>query len=238
MIELQLGPARAVWTDRHGGVSAAPYDHANLSTRVDDDPDAVRENRTRVANTLDLAPPEQWWWLDQQHGRTTVVAEVAPPTRPPVADAAVTTRPGVPLTVLTADCAPIALASDDAVGVVHAGWHGICAGVIQEAVSGLRAIGHGEVRAALGPCIHASRYEFGRADLDRVVELLGPEVESQTDSGALALDLPRAVHLALAHAGVSAVADVGVCTATSDDHFSHRRDGPTGRQALVMVLDP
>lgn len=238
MVELQLGRARAVWTDRHGGVSVAPYDEANLSTRIGDDPGAVRENRARLADSIDLGPPEQWWWLDQEHGRTTVVADGLPPSRPPVADAAVTARVGVPLTVLTADCAPIALASDNGVGVVHAGWHGIVAGVIDEAVARLRTIGHGVVRAALGPCIHPQRYEFGRADLDRVIELLGPEVESHTDGGGLALDLPRAVHVALERAGVSEIEDIDRCTATSSDYFSHRRDGPTGRQALVVVLGP
>jgi copper oxidase (laccase) domain-containing protein len=46
------------------------------------------------------------------------------------------------------------------------------------------------------------------------------------------------VRVALARAGVDDFEDVGVCTATSPDHFSHRRDGVTGRQAVVVVRTP
>jgi hypothetical protein len=238
MIELRMGRVRAVWTDRHGGVSAAPFDEANLSRRGGDDPAAVQENRRRVADTLGIAPPERWWWLDQVHGATTVIAAGDPPAEPVVADAAVTTEPGTPLVVLTADCAPIVLACDDAAGVVHAGWQGLVAGVIEAAVATLRSVGHGEVRAALGPCIHPAHYEFGREDLARVVEQIGPEVEARTDAGGPALDLPAAVRLALARANVDDVVDVGECTSASRDFFSHRRDGETGRQGLVVVLEP
>ncbi|MEX0664606.1 MAG: polyphenol oxidase family protein [Acidimicrobiia bacterium] len=238
MIELVLGRARAVWTDRRGGVSEPPYDRANLSLRCGDDTAAVLENRGRVADALRVEPPEQWWWLDQEHGRTAVVAAGPPPREGVVADAAVTTQTGVPLVVLTADCAPIALACDDAAGVVHAGWQGLLAGVIEEAVATLRAIGSGEVQAALGPCIHPARYEFGPAELDRVIARLGPSVEARAASGSPALDLPAAVRLALERAGVTAFTDVDVCTSTSSNHFSHRRDGETGRQGLVVVLDP
>jgi copper oxidase (laccase) domain-containing protein len=157
---------------------------------------------------------------------------------PSAADAAVTAVRGLPLVVQTADCAPVALASDDALGVVHAGWPGLLAGVIEAAVARMRAIGHGVIRAALGPCVHADDYEFGRADLDRMVAALGPSVEARTRHGAPALDLPEAVRCALARAGVDDLTDVGVCTFASPDHFSYRRDGVTGRQALVAVLDP
>ncbi len=157
---------------------------------------------------------------------------------PPEADAAVTATPGVPLVVQTADCAPLVLASDDAVAVVHAGWPGLVAGVIPRAVERLRAVGARDVRAVLGPCIHACCYEFGREDLDRVVAALDETIEARTSWGALALDIPKAVARALERAGVGDLEDVDVCTFTSPEHFSHRRDGATGRQALVAVIDP
>jgi polyphenol oxidase len=156
--------------------------------------------------------------------------------KPPDADAAVTATAGLPLVVLTADCAPVALACDDAVAVAHAGWGGLLGGVLEATVERLRKIGTGEVRAALGPCVHPDRYEFGRADLDRMVDALGPSVEGRTITGTPALDVPAAVRVALGRAGVTEVADVDVCTSASPDHFSHRRDGTTGRQGLVVVL--
>jgi YfiH family protein len=238
MIEIRLGPARAIWTDRTGGVSKAPFDDANLSTRVGDDPDAVHANRRMLAEAAGLPDPSVWWWLDQVHGFTTVVADDGRPGAACEADATVTAHSGVPMVVLTADCAPIALANETAAGVVHAGWQGIVAGVIDEAVARLRSVGDGDVRAALGPCIHPQHYEFGRGDLDRLVELLSPEVEARTVDGRPALDLPRAVHVALERAGVREVTDVDRCTAGSRSYFSHRRDGVTGRQGLVVVLDP
>lgn len=205
--------------------------------RTGDDPDAVRANRARLAQRLGLDTVESWWWLHQVHGAGVVVASGSPPGVEPKADAAVSTEVGTPLVVLSADCAPLVLACDDAIGVVHAGWRGLMGGVVDAAVQALRSMAHGEVRAALGPCIHAAHYEFGRGDLDRVVGRFGSSVEGLTAEGRPALDLPAAVRVALVEVGVSALEDVEVCTASSSDHFSHRRDHTTGRQALVAVLE-
>jgi YfiH family protein len=173
-------------------------------------------------------------WLRQVHG-DRVLTVVAAPAAPPEADGAVTAAVDLPLVVLTADCAPVALIADGAVGVVHAGWPGLEQGVLGVAVDALRELSDGPIRAVLGPCVHPARYEFGADLLDRLVARLGPEVASRTSDGAPALDIPTAVRVSLAHAGVDEVDDVGVCTSASPDHFSHRRDGTTGRQAVVVV---
>jgi YfiH family protein len=217
-------------------VSVAPYDSANLGDHVGDDPDAVAENRRRAATTIDRGPgdPSAWVWLRQVHG-DRVVTVVRAPASPPEADAAVTAELGLPLVVLTADCAPIALVAPGGVGVVHAGWPGLEAGVIEAAVGALRALGDGPIHALLGPCIHPARYEFGSDLLARLVDRLGPDVAGVTDAGTPALDIPAAVRVSLRRAGVDDIDDVGVCTAASPDHFSYRRDGVTGRQAVVVV---
>jgi purine-nucleoside/S-methyl-5'-thioadenosine phosphorylase / adenosine deaminase len=145
--------------------------------------------------------------------------------------------PDLPLVVVTADCAPIALASDTAVGAVHAGWPGLLAGVVEAGVARLRELGDGPVRAALGPCVHPRRYAFGPDDLAALVDRFGSSVAAVTDDGAPAFDVPAAVRVALADAGVHDLVDVDICTSASPDHFSHRRDGDPGRQALVVVLD-
>ena len=228
-----------MWSDRHGGISAPPFDDANLGTEVGDLPAAVAENRRLLADHLALGDPSGWCWLRQVHGTRVVDADArAGAAEPPRADAAVTAAVGLPLVVLTADCAPVALACDDAVAVAHAGWPGLLAGVLEAAVTRLRGIGHGPVRAALGPCVHPARYEFGRDELDRLVSGLGPQVESRTEIGTPALDVPAAVRAALASVHVDVVEDVDVCTSASPDHFSYRRDGRTGRQGLIVVLEP
>jgi YfiH family protein len=217
-------------------VSTAPYASNNLAAHVGDDPAAVRANRRLLAAATGLGDPDGWVWLRQVHGDAVAELDAAPPA-PPEADAALTDRPGLPLVVLVADCAPIALVGERTVGVVHAGWEGLERGVIGRALGALRdrdAPG-AAVRAVLGPCIRPGRYEFGAADLARLAARFGPRVVASTDWGTPALDLPAAVRLALAEAGVTEMLDTGVCTSASPDHFSHRRDGATGRQAVVVV---
>jgi polyphenol oxidase len=155
---------------------------------------------------------------------------------PPEADASVTTTRGLPLAIVTADCAPIALASDDAIGVVHAGHPGLEHGVIEAAVGALREAGTGPVRAYLGPCIRPANYEFGAEDLARLVAHFGPAVEGRTRAGRPAFDVPAAVRIALERCGVTSITDSGVCTSESADHFSFRRDGLTGRQVTIVTL--
>ena len=96
----------------------------------------------------------------------------------------------------------------------------------------------GAIRAVLGPCIQPARYEFGADLLDRLTARLGSAVASRTEWGAPALDIPAAVRVALSYAGVDHIDDVDVCTAASGDHFSFRRDGVTGRQAMLVVRAP
>jgi YfiH family protein len=239
LLRAALGPVEIVCSGRHGGVSRAPYDSCNVGDHVGDAEAAVAENRRRVAAAAGLVDPAAWTWLRQVHGVAVHLVEGDERgAAPPEADAAVTARPGRPLAIVTADCAPIVLAADDAVGVVHAGHRGLFDGVIEQAVTRLRAITAGPVRAFLGPCIRSARYEFGERDLARFVARFGDPVAARTDDGRLALDIPATVRIALERAGVDRhdLADCGICTAASPEHFSYRRDGTTGRQVTVAVL--
>jgi polyphenol oxidase len=193
---------------------------------------AVRDDVAARRRTVVDLP---WTWLRQVHGDEVVRVAEPGGGAGSVADAAVTDRPGCALAVLTADCAPVALATPDgAVGVVHAGWAGLLAGVVAAAVKELRALGASAVSAVLGPCVHPECYEFGLDDLVRVTDRFGPSVAARTAAGSPALDLPAAVKVALAEQGVDAVEDVGVCTACSPDHFSWRARRETERQAAVV----
>jgi copper oxidase (laccase) domain-containing protein len=122
-------------------------------------------------------------------------------------------------------------------GAVHAGWRGLEAGVLQRAVQAARGLGATDLRAVLGPCIHAECYEFGPADLDAVAAKLGDGVRALTADGRPALDVPAAVAVALKEAGVTQLDDVAVCTACSQDYFSWRARGELGRQAMVVWRD-
>ena len=178
-----------------------------------------------------------WTWLRQVHGAETVVVDGPGHAAGVTADAAVTVEAGCALAVLTADCAPVALASPEGViGVVHAGWRGLVAGVVPAAVTRMRALGATDIDAVIGPCIHAGCYAFGPDVLDAVAARLGDTVRGTTTDGHPALDIPAGVRAALVGAGVdpAAVRDVGTCTACSRRHFSWRARVELQRQATVI----
>jgi YfiH family protein len=146
-----------------------------------------------------------------------------------------TTQRGVGLAVLVADCVPVALASRDekTLAVVHAGWRGLVAGVVTTAVSAFAR--PASIRAAIGPCIGSDHYEVGEDVAAFVAEAAGHQAVVHRD-GAWFADLAAAVASVLSRRGVEVVDRAGLCTACLQDAFySHRRDGRTGRQALVAV---
>jgi YfiH family protein len=169
--------------------------------------------------------------VHQVHGAGVVVVDR--PGHHGEADAIVTTTPGVPIAVRVADCAPVALLAeaDGVVGVVHAGWRGIVAGVVPAALDVMRSLGATRIRAVLGPCIHAECYEFTGPELDDLVARLGPTVRGTTTEGTPALDVVAAVR-----AHLPDVVDESVCTACSGHHWSFRKDGAAERIAVVAWL--
>jgi YfiH family protein len=226
LLVARVGPARVWCSDARFG---------SVAEGTGTDSGAPARNRAAVAAAAGLPDPAGWVWLRQVHGARVHIADRVPDV-PPEADAVLTPCRGLPLAIVTADCAPVVLANDDALAVVHAGHRGLAAGVIPAAVSALRASGHGDVRAFLGPCIRPGRYEFGADDLAGLVARLGPAVAARTDDGRPALDIPAAVRVVLERVGVTALADSGVCTSASPQYFSHRRDASVGRQVTVAVL--
>jgi YfiH family protein len=227
MIETRVGNVRVWSSDRANG---------NVADHVGDDPSVVARNRAELAEATGVGAPERWVWVRQVHGAAVHVA-TGPPSGPaPEADAVVTAVPELPLAVVTADCAPLVIANDDAVGVVHAGHPGLAAGVIEAAIAKLRAIGTGDVRAFLAPCIRVECYEFGADDLARFVTRFGPDVRGRTRAGTAALDITAAIRIVLEREGIVAFDDSGVCTADSADHFSYRKRAESGRQATIAVL--
>ena len=152
------------------------------------------------------------------------------------ADAAVTAVPGCVLAIQVADCAPVALLASSAVGVVHAGWRGLVAGVVPNAVAAMRTIGARGIDAVIGPCIEPACSEFGPEDLDAVTAVLGDEVRGITRSGSPALDLRAAARASLRAAGVENITEAAACTACSPVLWSHRARGAHERQAVAAWM--
>jgi YfiH family protein len=211
--------------NRRGGVSRPPYEGLNLALRVGDDRDNVIENRRRAAaaagfelSSLALAR--------QVHG--TEVIDVSPGQTGVVgiADVLVSRRPGPVLGVLTADCAPVVLAGDGGVAVVHAGWRGLVAGALEAGLEGV-----GPVWAAwIGPCIHECCYEVG----PEVIEAFSAR---GLPTGDGRVDPARSAEHVLRRSGIDGIAVAEQCTHCEAGYFSFRRDGVTGRQgAFAGVL--
>jgi polyphenol oxidase len=250
-----VGRARVLFTDRTGGVSGGCFASANLAEHVGDDPRLVAENRRRAMAALAGASepecehvgPGVWIGAAFRHGADVSVVDRATverhraglrPDELPAVDALVTACPDAVLAMLGGDCAPVALVGDHAVAAAHVGWRGLQAGVVEAAVTALRAVSPGPIRALVGPTVGPCCYEFGSHDLDAVTERIGSHVRSSTRAGAPALDLPAGLRSELARTGVDPVDVMGVCTACSDRHFSYRRDGTTGRQAVLVRWAP
>jgi polyphenol oxidase len=245
---------RGFVTGRRGGVSVGPWGlddgqagGLNLGARCGDEPGAVEANRQRLARCLPTPPV----WLDQVHG--TAVHRPAGPRQgvmadagEPVADAAVTDQPGTVLAVLTADCLPVLLADSRgrAVGVAHAGWRGLAAGVLENTVDALRQLlpANAQLFAWLGPAISQSAFEVG----DEVREALSGPDESNRSAfiagrrpGKWQADLFSIARRRLGAAGVHRVDGGDLCTWAERDRFwSYRRCATSGRIASLIWIEP
>lgn len=231
----------AVTTRRIVGASKPPFESFNLGSRCGDEPAAVEANREALIDALAL--PSAPRWLRQVHGADVFDADgdASNGEPEPEADAAVTHRAGVVLAVLTADCLPVIFRADDgsAVGVAHAGWRGLAAGVLEATVAALR-VPPQELVAWIGPAIGAASYEVG-------TEVRAAFVDA--DSGAASAfietrpshwlcDLPALARRRLAHVGVACVHGGGFDTFADTRFYSFRRDRETGRFATLVWIDP
>jgi polyphenol oxidase len=228
------GPYRVVFSTREGGVSEGPYASLNIGLLTRDEPRRVVENRRRLAADAG-ADPERATMAHQMHGADVARAEartiVTPGTAMPACDGLWTDEPGLALMLVTADCLPIALVREDgeaALAVLHVGWRGLLAGIVENGVAAIR--NGGRVAAVLGPAIGRCCYEVGPEVLGPYVDRYGRDV-----AAGRRLDLRLAADRALRVAGVERVEVLGGCTACDEArYFSHRRDGGlTGRQGVL-----
>ncbi|QWA21836.1 peptidoglycan editing factor PgeF [Streptomyces osmaniensis] len=232
--------AHFAFTDRWGGVSAAPYEELNLGGAVGDGPGTVTANRDIAAKSLGLDPGDVVW-MNQVHGSDVTVVDGPWRDRPvPEVDAIVTTRRGLALAVLTADCVPVLLA-DPVAGIAaaaHAGRPGMIAGVVPAVLRAMTELGADPARivARTGPAVCGRCYEVPDA-MRAEVAAEEPTAYAETSWGTPAVDVAAGVHAQLARLGVHDRAQSPVCTLESGDHFSYRRDRTTGRLAGYVWLD-
>jgi YfiH family protein len=230
---------RYAFTTRDGGVSQPPYASLNLSAQVGDDAGAVSANRERVRARLGV--PAIVWQRAEHGGRVCVVDALRDRAAEPSADGLIVLAPGCAVAALAADCVLFVLADrmGRAVGVGHCGWRGLLAGIVGAVVDGVRAAaGDGApLHAVLGPAICGSCYAVGPEVYEAVTGTV-PAAAAHTPSGQWALDVAAGVAAQLRDHGVVIDNRIGGCTYEDAAFFSYRRDGVTGRHAVLAWLEP
>lgn len=226
---------KALQTTRLGGVSVVPYDSLNLAEHVGDDGLKVAANR----QLLNSYVPTEPLWLNQVHGITVVDAATA--SCLPDADASFARVNGAVCATMTADCLPVLLCDEagTVVAAVHAGWRGLCDGVIEAAVAAMQTPSQ-NLMAWLGPAIGPDAFEVGTEvrsafmSHDQAAELAFRPIAGDKWLGDIYLLAKQRLY----KLGVERIYGGGLCTYADENRFfSFRRDGATGRMASMIWLD-
>lgn len=189
-----------------------------------DDPVAVSANRSTIPNAQ---------FMNQVHGDAVVVIDQKLDTDP-TCDAMITTKPGISLAVMVADCIPLLFVSKEVVAAVHVGRAGLINRVAIKALHQMRNMGAIDVHAIIGPSICGRCYEVP-FEMQQDVIADHPRAFATTHSGTPGLDLPAGLIAELVAEGVTYEAST-VCTMEDELYFSHRKHNPTGRFAGVVSL--
>jgi YfiH family protein len=228
---------RAFFTTRAGGVSEGEYASMNLGLRSGDDPQRVQANRLIVRSHLPSAPR----WIAQVHGTDVADLDLVPEDAVPTADASTTAAPGRVAVVQTADCMPLLLCdrAGRRVAAAHAGWRGMAAGVIENAVTAMGGAPR-EVIAWMGPTIGPAAFEVG-PEVREAFLRVDPAADAAFvphAPGKFMADLYALARLRLGRAGVREVHGGGFCTLReSGRFFSYRRVQRSGRMGAFIWME-
>jgi len=228
-----LSPLRHGFFTRRGGASSGIFEGLNCGGGSSDQSAVVAINRGRAAAALGVAP-DKLVNVNQVHSANVAVIE-GPLSELPRADALVTTRPGLALAVLTADCQPVLFADREAgvVGAAHAGWRGALDGVLEATLDAMEALGANRtnISAVIGPTISQRAYEVGPEFFDNFVAD-DPENVRFFAAGAgdrMQFDLPAFSLARMRSAGIGQASWTRHCTySDADRFFSYRRSVHAG----------
>ena len=223
---------RALITTRSGGVSVGLYASMNPADHVGDDLQAVTQNRILLRSQL----PSEPFWLKQVHGDVVAQAGIGPVE----ADACIARAADQVCVVLTADCLPVLFCAADGsvVAAAHAGWRGLCAGVLERTVAAMGVPGQ-QMLTYLGPAIGPRAFEVGAEVREAFMaqDASAAAAFASHENGKYLADLYLLARRRLAKVGVTQVYGGGECTYSDVDRFfSFRRDGATGRMASLVWI--
>lgn len=231
-------------TTRIGGVSHAPFDSFNLATHVGDEKSAVEINRTLLVQQGKL--PQLPLFLNQIHSTKVINLPYQNTNSTPDADAVYTNQPKQVCVVMTADCLPILLTNQQGneVAAIHAGWRGLCDGVIEATVNKFQCQPQ-QIIAWLGPAIGKTAFQVG-AEVKQQFIQQDPQAEKAFERDKSAVeneqkflaDLYLLATQRLNRLGISTISGGDYCTYNQKEYFfSYRRDKQTGRMASLIWFD-
>lgn len=229
----------AFTTTRHGGVSLAPFDSFNLGDHVGDEKSAVKTNRTLLAEKFNL--PHAPLFLTQTH--STRVIKLPYTGNNLEADAVYTNQPNQVCAVMTADCLPVIFTTQQGneVAAAHAGWRGLCDGVLEETVKCFQATPE-DIIAWLGPAIGPTAFQVGMDVIEQFMAF-DPIAEQafqpdSTQEGKYLGNLYQIAKQRLNKLGITNISGGDHCTFNEKEtFFSYRREGVTGRMASVIWFE-
>lgn len=243
------GVAHGFFT-RLGGVSEGLYASLNGGLGSRDAPEAVTENRARIAAALGAAPERLAVPFQIHSSDAVAITEPWPPNARPRCDALVTATRGLALGVTGADCGMILFADERArvIGAAHAGWKGALNGVVEATVTAMEELGakRGHIVAALGPCIGPRSYEVG-PEFVAAFEGAGDDTSGyfapSSRAGRSMFNLNAYIAERAARAGVGRFEDLGLDTYADERRFfsyrraMHRKEPDYGRLLSVIVMN-
>jgi len=226
---------------RLGGISTGQFESLNFKNRIGDKPQHVAENRRRACESIGVDATRLVFLNDLAHGNSVLNIE-KPHEEFNNHDGLITAVKGISLSLSVADCMPILLADikHQAVAIVHAGWRGLVAGIIETAVNDMVKLGvrFSDIIAAVGPSNGPDTYEFGEDYLPQIQAVFPADLIVHMKGGKIFVDLWKASQIKLQNCGISKIDLLGINNFTNADEFySYRRDDKnTGRNGTVICL--
>jgi YfiH family protein len=230
----------ATWavTGRLGGVSLGPFAGANVAEHVGDHSDSVALNRSSLAELVGLAAGNLSLMAPVHGAAVTWVTSAGYSGE---CDSLITDRPGIGLVAMGADCAPIGIFGrrpnqPPVIAAVHCGWQGLCLDVLGATLNEMHSVGVSDFHAVIGPTICGNCFKAEQPRLDRVAADCSDSVAQAALSTAGGIDIRAALIAQLQEHGITYELVSGCTYENPSELFSYRRDGVTGRQALILAL--
>ena len=227
---------RCGFTTRNGGVSLPPYDSLNLGGKTADDPLNIRGNRS-IVYYFSGVDEKNVALMEQVHGNNISIVHTGGIF--PETDSLITSKSGIMLGVLVADCIPLLLfdPTHRVIGVVHCGWRSIVAEIAEKTINTMideMGTHPEDVLAVMGPSAGSCCYKIDKETAD----LLLPE-SIIVRHGEIYADLRAELRVRLLTAGFSDqnIEIFSDCTICNEQlYFSHRRDKKNAGRMMGYII--